>query len=346
VSQDSRSALQGVNVEPLVPGSKFPLCIEPRTSMTDPVEWARAHGSAVDELVLEFGAILFRHFLVQGATQFQSFIDALCQRDWVEYREASTPRASVSGHVSTSTEYPADLRIYVHNENSHVTSWPLYLFFHCQRPADEWGHTPLADCRRVREAIPHALFEKFSQLGWMYRRNFVQASSFSWQKAYGVGSRSDLERYCAENHMLPEWKGDALTVKYRRWATVRHPLTRELLWFNHGTFFNPHSLEPGLRNAVLAMGEDRMPFNTYYGDGSAIGGETIRELDAAYSAATVSFPWQAGDVLMLDNMLMAHGRTPYKGRREVLVAMKHRVRCSEVATLDQYCIPPGSAKLS
>ena len=41
----------------------------------------------------------------------------------------------------------------------------------------------------------------------------------------------------------------------------------------------------------------------------------------ALRAETVTFPWRRGDVLLLDNMLTAHGRRPFTGDRRVLVAM-------------------------
>ena len=112
-----------------------------------------------------------------------------------------------------------------------------------------------------------------------------------------------------------------------------------MVWFNHGTFFNPHALEASLRKLALAMGEDRRPYNTYYGDGVPVEEETISALDDAYERETVSFAWRSGDVLMLDNMRVAHGRTSYRGRREILVAMKRKIRCEDVAAYEQYCAP-------
>jgi alpha-ketoglutarate-dependent taurine dioxygenase len=35
----------------------------------------------------------------------------------------------------------------------------------------------------------------------------------------------------------------------------------------------------------------------------------------------VAFPWQKGDILMVDNMLAAHGREPFTGPRKIMVAM-------------------------
>ena len=48
-------------------------------------------------------------------------------------------------------------------------------------------------------------------------------------------------------------------------------------------------------------------------------------LREAYRRETVSFPWQKGDLLMLDNMLVAHGRAPFSGPRQILVGMAEPV---------------------
>ena len=332
------NGVSGVSIAPLFEHVDFPLLIEPTDPIADPMAWAGEHRATVSELVGKHGALLFRGFPLLGAANFEAFVNGLCPADWVEYREASTPRSHVNGHVFTSTEYYPDFRIYVHNENSHVTSWPLYVFFHCQRPAAEGGHTPVADCRGVYQRLPAHIVDRFTRTGWLYRRNFHPGSSVTWQKTFGTDHRADVEAYCRENHMVARWNGDTLTIKYRRWAALRHPLTNDMTWFNHGTFFNPHAMEPALKGAVFEMGEEKMPYHTYYGDGTPIDEATIKTLDAAYAAETVIFPWHRGDVLMLDNMRMAHGRTSFRGQREVLVAMKRRIRCSEIAAPDQYAL--------
>ena len=67
--------------------------------------------------------------------------------------------------------------------------------------------------------------------------------------------------------------------------------------------------------------EDDLPTNTYYGDGTPIEPSVLDELREIYRQETVAFPWEKGDVLMLDNMLAAHGRAPFVGTRKVLVGM-------------------------
>jgi alpha-ketoglutarate-dependent taurine dioxygenase len=94
------------------------------------------------------------------------------------------------------------------------------------------------------------------------------------------------------------------------------------VWFNHAAFFHVSTLEPSIREPLLAeFPEADLPHNTYYGDGSAIEPAVLDEIRAAYQQEMVIFPWQAGDILMLDNMLTAHGRMPFMGGRKVVVGM-------------------------
>jgi hypothetical protein len=72
---------------------------------------------------------------------------------------------------------------------------------------------------------------------------------------------------------------------------------------------------------LLSMGKENLPNNTYYGDGADIEPAALDELRAAYDAETVTIPWQEGDIMMLDNMLAAHGREPYTPPRQIVVGM-------------------------
>ena len=82
------------------------------------------------------------------------------------------------------------------------------------------------------------------------------------------------------------------------------------------------SLEPEVREALLAQfGEEDLPNNTYYGDGSPIPPEIVGHIREAYERAKVSVPWQTDDILLVDNILTAHGREPFVGPRRIHVAM-------------------------
>ena len=64
-----------------------------------------------------------------------------------------------------------------------------------------------------------------------------------------------------------------------------------------------------------------------YGD--AIGADVVQAINEAYEANTVREEWQAGDLLLVDNLRTAHGREPFEGPREVVVAMADAVRVTD-----------------
>src|SRR5262249_6833898 len=115
-------------------------------------------------------------------------------------------------------------------------------------------------------------------------------------------------------------------------ATARHPRTGEVVWFNHATVLHPSTLPPAL-GAMLrkVFREEDLPNNTYYGDGSPIEASTLDALREAYRAEEVAAPWEEGDVLMLDNVLAAHGRRPFTGPRKVVVGMAEPTRWADLS---------------
>jgi len=233
----------------------------------------------------------------------------------------------VKGNIYTSTDYPASQAIFLHNENSYQQEWPLKIFFFCRRAAEAGGETPITDVRKVLARIAPEIRDRFASRRWMYVRNFGDGFGLSWQSVFQSADKAEVERHCQARGIEVEWKaGDRLRTRAVRSALSRHPKTGEPVWFNHATFFHVSTLEAGLRDSLLAEFPDGdLPANTYYGDGSPIEPEVLDHLRAAYRAETVSFSWQPGDLLMLDNMLVAHGRAPYSGDREILVGMAEPV---------------------
>jgi alpha-ketoglutarate-dependent taurine dioxygenase len=294
-------------------------------------EWGAGHREELEQLLRQHGALLFRGFLIEGYDDLARFVEVTSE-GWSAYREPATPRTRVGDNIFTSTEYPADQRIPMHNENSHCTSWPLKIYFLCSKPPGSGGQTPIVDCRRVLASLPPAVVDEFVARKWRYVRHFGTLG-FKWQTVFGTSDKSEVEAYCRENDMTFEWGGDgSLTVTYVRDALRHHPVTGETVWFNHGLFFNSISLPPETRKMLLSqVREEELPYNTFFGDGGAIPTDTLMEIQRAYDVNTRQFDWQRGDVLMLDNMLVAHGRNPFTGERRILVGMADSVGLPETA---------------
>ncbi|HEX4421469.1 MAG TPA: TauD/TfdA family dioxygenase [Kofleriaceae bacterium] len=301
----------------------LPTIVRPKTAGIRLQDWVVDNRALIERHVLDAGAVLFRGFDISQIPTFEQTVAALCPK-LMSYTEGATPRKTLKDKVYTSTEFPQDYSIAQHNELSYTLLWPLRLFFACSIAAEWRGETPISDVRKVYQRIPTQIRERFERCGWMLVRNYGDGFSLPWQTVFHTDDRAEVEAYCARNNIAFEWKdGDKLRTRQVRPATRLHPTTGELVWFNHAAFWHISSLQPtDLRDEFMRqMAADEMPYNTFYGDGSPIEPGVADALRQAYDAETRALPWQVGDLIMIDNMLVSHGRGPYRGARRILTAM-------------------------
>jgi alpha-ketoglutarate-dependent taurine dioxygenase len=135
--------------------------------------------------------------------------------------------------------------------------------------------------------------------------------------------KSEVESYCRENQLDYEWlDNNTLRTRQVNPAIAVHPRTNEKLWFNQAHLFHASNLGKQITETLIAsLGEENLPRNTYYGDGSPIEPEALDHIRSAYEQIKISFPWQRNNLLLLDNMLFTHGREAYTGARKVIVGM-------------------------
>jgi hypothetical protein len=219
----------------------------------------------------------------------------------------------------------------MHHELSYAFEPPGLMLFACLVPASDGGATPVADSPTVLNALPADLVERFERLGWLLIRNYNDDIGASFAEAFGTDDRGAVESYCRANAIEFEWQRDgALRTWQRRSAVVQHPLSGQRCWFNQIAFLNQWTIDPEVRDYLVDLnGEDGLPFNTRFGNGGPIGAEVVKKINDAYEANTVREPWQAGDLMLVDNVRTAHGREPFEGSREVLVALADAVHLAE-----------------
>jgi alpha-ketoglutarate-dependent taurine dioxygenase len=314
-------------------GGSLPLVVEPAAENLNLVSWAASNRDWVRERLNRYGGVLFRNFAPQSIEVFEQFVTAVVGEP-LRYSERSSPRSQVSGRIYTSTDYPPQYPIFLHNEQSYNLRFPAAISFFCVTPAAAGGETPIADNRKIFQRIDPAIRQRFADRGYRYVRNFGDGFGLTWQEAFQTDDAATVESYCRDNRIEFEWKeaGRRLRTSQVRRVVARHPRTGDLCWFNHLTFFHVSTLVPSVRDALLAeLGEDGLPNNTFYGDGEPIEPEVMEHLRDAYRQETVSFPWRQGDVLLLDNISVAHGRQSYEGTRKTVVAMADPVDWDQIA---------------
>jgi amino acid adenylation domain-containing protein len=327
----TRSKVSLIQTEMLRDDAALPLVIRPDAEAVDLSLWARDNLDFIDGQLLRHGALLFRNFEVRSMADFVQFTGSISP-ELLDYSEPSSPRTELSNKIYTSTEYPPDQWIQLHNEMSYAHNWPRTIYFFCQQPAPQGGETPIAFSRKVFQLLDPKIREHFMQRKVMYVRNFGDGLDLPWQHVFQTTDRGAVEAYCRNAQVEYEWKGEGrLKTRQVRQAVIKHPRTGETVWFNQAHAFHVSTLDAAVRELLLSeKTEESFPRNSYYGDGSLIESSVIAEIREVYRQAAVTFTWEPGDILMLDNMQVAHGRAPYVGNRKVLVAMSGRVSSLDV----------------
>lgn len=315
--------------------SELPRVISPAVRDLDLVEWTANNLSTIESELLRYGAILFRGFKVNSPGQFEKFATTICPELFNENGEH--PRRTVSGQVYTPVFYPPDKQLLWHNENSFNLGWPTRIWFCCLSPALTGGETPLVDSRKVYQLIDPVIRKKFAEKQVMYVRNYGNRMGLDWQTVFQTSDKTEVGRRCAEGQMSFHWHDEnRLRTSCVRPAIVRHPVSGETVWFNQAQHWHVSCLDAESRQVLTSsFREDELPRHCYYGDGSPIEDAVMKEILDVYASLEVSFPWQAGDIVMLDNLLTAHGRNPFSGERKMLVAMGAMMSYADVERAEE-----------
>lgn len=343
---DVLPALSGAKLDFFCTDENLPLVIQPELAelVKDTgtlCDWYRQHLREFDELLDHYGALLFRGFALPDTRHFHRIVD-LYPTHSAGYVAGAAPRKRVEGNVYESTRMPAPFKIGMHQEKAYMADFPRLLGFYCKTAPQEGagGETPLCDMRALTARLSPQLLDKFRAKGVMYLRNFCapgdsidvpKTGSFveyhqSWVDAFGVEDREEVEALCAQRRLLFKWLDDgSLTVSHIGSATLHHPRTGAEVWFNQATAQHSNSRSMGslsYRYLHHQYGNRlALPYEVKFGDGSPM---SLDDLDAVYDAFDAeerAFPWQAGDFLLIDNILVAHGRNPFRGVRDIQVAM-------------------------
>ncbi|WP_327321415.1 TauD/TfdA family dioxygenase [Streptomyces sp. NBC_01210] len=326
MSSSSPTSLLDVETKP---GKPPMLRVE---ATVDAASWAAGQRDALRAVVAEHGSVLVRGLGLRDAAGVDGILQRLATAPMTE-KEAFAPRQTYSEGVYSSSQWPPNQPMCMHHELSYRLEFPGLMLFACIGAPTEGGATAVADSPTVLDALPTELTERFEREGWLLTRSYNDEIGASLAEAFGTDERGAVESYCRANAIEFAWQPDGgLRTRQRRSAVVRHPVTGRRCWFNQIAFLNEWTLAPEVREYLIdEYGADGLPFNTRFGEGDPIGDDVVQLLNKIYEENTAREPWQAGDLLLVDNIRTAHSREPFEGPREVLVAMAdptHLADCS------------------
>ncbi|MFG3142420.1 TauD/TfdA family dioxygenase [Streptomyces sp. NPDC048211] len=310
-------------VSPLAPeqGPGMPATMRAPT-FDDPARWAAEARDELHTALRAHGAVLVRGLDLRTPGDVAAVLGQLGVEPVVE-KEAFAPRQCHSPGVHSSSAWPPNQPMCMHHELSYTLGFPHVLLFACLSEPITGGTIGLADAADVLRTLPRTLTDRFEREGWLLTRSYNGEIGATVAEAFGTDERDEVERYCDAHAIAYAWQPDGvLRTEQRRSAVVRHPADGRRCWFNQIAFLNEWTLAPEVREYLVdEYGPAGLPFNTRYGDGGAIGEDVVQIINSAYAQRTVRPPWQAGDLLLIDNIRTAHSRDAYEGPRDVVVAM-------------------------
>jgi alpha-ketoglutarate-dependent taurine dioxygenase len=337
--------------------STQPLIITPETTgsktVDDLLSYLNWNQDFIAQQLRQYGAILFRGFEVVRPVDFEAIakmLDSDLKNDYL----GTSPRNIIPGteYVFSASELPPHYPIMQHCEMSFLPTAPRKIMFYCHVAPEFGGETPICDFRKVAQSLRPDVKDAFMKRGIRVIRNYAGPGQKSkgvfqlkpWEDMFQTTDKMVVERKSAENNIRVEWhENDSLRLISEQDAFKKHPETGELAWFNHLQVFhiygaaieyskiarrqktwNAWKTNILLQGMTLAKKWLEAPMqramHVCYADGGEIPGKYIQHVQDIIWDKMYFLKWQQGDVIVLDNFSMAHGRMPYKGPREIYVS--------------------------
>ncbi len=281
-----------------------------------------ANKQAVDAALADAGALLFRGFDVPDPQAFDAVVEGYGEHGFTyEDSLSNAVRTNVTARVFTANEAPPSTEIFLHHEMAQTPLYPSRLFFYCEVAASEGGATPLCRSDRVLERLESEAPDFIARVeaeGVRYTNvmpgtdDAGSGQGRSWKSTLSVDDKSQAEARLRELGYDWEWQDDGSLR-----ATT--PVLEAVRTLPDGrrTFFN--QLIAAFRGWADSRNDPGKAIT--FGDGSTMSAEDMAPAIAIADELICDLAWQAGDVALIDNFLVMHGRRPFSGKRRVLASL-------------------------
>ncbi|XP_030968584.1 clavaminate synthase-like protein At3g21360 [Quercus lobata] len=308
-------------------GIQFPLVLSlnpksqtPPSSLSLFTQAIKTEKTFLDSVLHKSGAVLLRGFPVNTASDFNDVVEAFGFEE-LPYVGGAAPRNKVVGRISTTNDSPPDQKIPFHHEMAQVTTFPSKLFFFCEVEPGSGGETPIVLSHLVYEKVKerHPKFvERLEEHGLLYTRVIGEDDDPSshigrgWKSTFLTKEKSVAEERAANLGMKLEWLEDSVKTIMGPIPAIKFDKTRQRkIWFN--SMVSAYTGWEDARNDPVKA--------VTFGDGKPLPADIIYDCVNILEEESVAFPWQKGDVLLLDNWAALHARRSFDPPRRILASL-------------------------
>lgn len=275
------------------------------------------------QLLAREKAVVFRDFDV-AEQDVETAMDLLLPNR-LAYTHGTSPRTKLGGNLYTSTEYPQHMTIAMHNELSYSHHWPERLFFYCATTPGSGGATPVVDGGLWLDSLDEEVRDAFAA-GIRYTQNLHDGFGLGrgWRQTFETDDRAVVEAFLDQGEFDWKWMPDGglRVISPIRPATLKHPHSGTEVWFNQADHFHPAALgDETARELAQILPAEELPQSVTFADGGPIPDAYVRHVHDRGLEVAVDVDWRQGDLMVIDNVAVGHGRRPFGGDRRVLVAM-------------------------
>jgi len=318
----------------------------PEINVSSIPDAAAALRRLLDAKLPQHGALVVKGLPLESASDFSALLHATGM-DLKDYVGGVTSRSLLAPKVMPASAEPAAVDMDLHNDGAYRPSPPERIILWCQVPPVSGGQALIADAREVlrrlrRDAPGHLAALERRKVRYEHFLPSMDASVGgrigSWEEALakgcnessGCNSRITAEDILSQSGYDFKWSPAGLHKYVTTPPLRRHPVTGEETWMNqvsamHCTVFANHPTFPELHiddtDGAPCLDVGSRPYHTTFGDGQEFPRELVHAVRKAQWESAVSFDFQPGDVLVLDNFLAMHGRLSFTPPRELFISL-------------------------
>lgn len=310
-----------VNLTPLT--ENFGVILSP-SGETDSLPIER---SKIADLFERYRCIVFRGFKAT-VDDFQCLTSELT-KDFLTYQGGGFTvgpfkRSMIDNQKTllTATGKTQDFPLPLHGEMYYLGQPPDLIWFYCAKPVEEGGETTVGDGVQIFRELSDSTARMLENRHISYRRHLRDSD---WQAAFQTDSKAAVEEFCRAQNLHVIWEPDGSVVTTMRASALRPDRD------GNPAFINSLLILALAEQAIVSgqaasympeMKNVRPDFVVRWDDGSPIELEVIQELAKISGRNEAAVSWSSGDVMLVDNRSIMHGRRASSGtERQILVRM-------------------------